>query len=238
SKQGKHFAKGSREQVTCTTMKDPGASVRKVSSKVVVSAIPTLKSMSIVPALPDRTWMSNLEATDRWLPTSIANQIGWMILNDQEIELTWNGGGSPSDLSISGSEVGTTTRVVSQFGHGIATWKLPFLFRFPLEVNLRLRGPTNWNREGAFPIEQILDAASSIADVSMSWKVTAVGIPVRFGIGEPLCMIYPELRGLADEVDPQIHGPDGEIAPEGHVNSSYKSAEASRPGRQESDVSE
>ena len=205
-------------------MTDPGASVRNRPAKVVVISMPAVKSMSIVPALPDRAWMNNLEATDRWLPTSIANQAGWMILNDQDIEMTWNGGGSPSDLLISGQDVGTGSRVISQFGNGIATWKLPFLFRFPVEVNLRLRGPTNWHREGTFPIEQILDAASSIAGASMNWKVTTIGIPVRFEVGEPLCMIYPELRGLADDVDPRIHNLNGDL---------YQSTEASkRTGRE------
>jgi hypothetical protein len=135
-----------------------------------------------------------------------------MILNDQEIEMTWNGGRSPSDLLISCHQVGSSSRVVSQFGNGIATWRLPFLFRFPSEVNLRLRGPTNWHREGAFPIEQILDTASGSVDVWMNWKVTAIGIPIRFEVGEPLCVIYPELRGLTDEVDPQIHCIEDEIA--------------------------
>jgi hypothetical protein len=198
-------------------MEDPGASARKVSSKVVVIPIPPSKSMSFVHALPDRTWMNNLEATDQWLPTSIANQAGWIILNDQDIEITWNGGRSPSDLLISSGKVGTSPRAVSQFGNGIATWKLPFLFRLPLEVNLRLRGPTNWHKEGAFPIEQILDAASSIVGVSMSWKVTTIGTPVRFETGEPLCMIYPELQGLADAVDPQTQLADEEIPPRRQV---------------------
>lgn len=188
--------------------------------------------------------MNNLEATDRWLPTSIANETGWMILNDQEIEITWNGGKSPSDLLISGREVATSSRVVSQFGNGIATWRLPFLLRLPVGINVRLRGPTNWHREGAFPIEQILDAGSCDVGVSISWKVTAIGIPVRFEVGEPLCMIYPELRGLADEVDPQVHPFDGEVAAEEHASSLNKSGEAprlsgrTRQGREESEVNE
>jgi Family of unknown function (DUF6065) len=213
---GNIFAKGVREQVTSITVKDTDASERKVSAKVVVISIPSLRSMSIVSALPDRTWMNSLEAADRWLPTSIANQAGWMILNDRQIEMTWNGGKNPSDLLISIPEGGATSCVFSHFGNGIATWKLPFLFRLPSEVNLRLRGPTNWPREGAFPIEQLLDPASGNVDVWMNWKVTAIGIPIRFEVGEPLCMIYPELRGLTDEVDPQIHFIDSEIALEGN----------------------
>lgn len=210
---------------------------RTLSGRVVVISLPSWKAMTLTPALPNRAWMNSLDATDRWLPTSIANQAGWMLLNDEEIEITWNGGSSPSDLSILGRNYGASLRVVSQFGSGIATWKLPFLFRFPIDMNLRLRGPTNLPREGAFPIEQILDAASSFAGASMNWKLTAIGTPVRFEIGEPICMIYPELSGLADDVDPQIHALEGGIVPKGEASASYTNRAASKlPDRQTDQV--
>jgi hypothetical protein len=215
-------------------MSDPGPMNREVQAKVVILSVPSLKSMVIVPALPDRTWMSSLEATDEWLPTSIANQAGWMVLNDEEVEITWNGGRSPSDLIISCPGAGTKPRVVSRFGNGIATWRLPFLFHLPKEVILRLRGPANWHKEGAFPIEQILDSIISISRVSMNWRLTTIGKPVRFEVGEPLGMIYPELRGLAEKVDPQVRMYEAEIASERHTRSTYTNADVpGLPGREQ-----
>ena len=49
--------------------------------------------LSIVPASGDRDWM---EATkngwaNRCLPLRVANQAGWLVLNDCEFEATWTG---------------------------------------------------------------------------------------------------------------------------------------------------
>lgn len=192
-------------------MESWGEKPPKAGERVVLIATSHAKPISLVPAMPDRSWMNGLAATDHWLPTSVANQTGWMILNDQEVELTWNGGRSPSDLSILAREATTDTRFISYLGNGIVTWQLPFSFYLPSEVNLRLRGPSNWGKEGAFPIEQILDADSRLVGVSMNWKLTRIGTPVRFEVGEPICMIYPELRGLAEHVNPEVRISDGGV---------------------------
>jgi hypothetical protein len=212
-------------------MKVPDVDIKKPSGKIVVFSMPTPKPMIIIPASPDRSWMSRLGATDLGLPTSTANRTGWMVLNDQEVEVTWNGGKNRSDVRILCRTQGASSRVVSQFGNGIVTWKLPLRFRLPSEFGLRLRGPTNWPKEGVFPIEQVLDADSSPAPVSMSWRVTRIGIPVRFELGEPLCMIYPELQGLAAEVDPHIHTVEENSTSSKKADSVYEAETASRSSK-------
>jgi Family of unknown function (DUF6065) len=209
-------------------MKHPELVIKKFD-KVAVFSVSGRQDVDIVPALPFRPWMDRLEASDKWLPATIANQAGWIIVNREEIEVVWNGGESPSDVQISSRNPATSLSFVSQAGSGIVTWKLPLLFRLPPELNLRLRGPTNWYKEGAFPIEQVLDVDSSVSAVSMSWKVTKVGIPIRFEVGEPLCMIYPELRGLADEVDPEMRSIDEDPILKEHVRLPLETGTTSQP---------
>jgi Family of unknown function (DUF6065) len=38
----------------------------------------------------------------------------------------------------------------------------------------------------------------------MSWKMTRTGVPIRFEPGEPICMIYPEVRGLVERFQPEV----------------------------------
>lgn len=205
----------------------PDAETKKSSAKIEIVSMPTLKSMKIVPALASRSWMSRLDESDLWLPTSTANQTGWMILNDQEVEVTWNGGRAASDIRVVCRPQGPGSHVVSRFGNGVVTWEMPFFFRLRPEFNLRLRGLTNSPKEGAFPIEQILDADSIATGVSMSWRITRIGAPVRFELEEPLCMFYAELRSLAAELDPQIQTLEEVPSSSTNADSSSKTEAAS-----------
>jgi hypothetical protein len=170
----------------------------------------------------------------RCLPLVMANQAGWLVLNPVDFTACWNGGVNKGDLSLdfgTGQPLGAFTfqvwagapergaadsRITSHFGSGVLTITLPYLFRTPPGVNLWVKGPSNWVKDGAFPLEGVVESDWSAATFTMNWKLTRPGLAVRFERGEPICMIVPVPRGLAESLDarqaPLRSNPDLEAA--------------------------
>jgi hypothetical protein len=118
--------------------------------------------------------------------------------------VTWNGGNDTSDIeieSLNGEEVNFAS---SHFGSGILTWNLPFLFRTPPGYNLQARGPANWPKDGASPLEGIVETDWLESTFTMNWKLTRANLPVIFEAGEPICMIVPQRRGELEAFEPEI----------------------------------
>ncbi len=172
--------------------------------------------MRIIRASAARSWM---EATgehfaNRCLPLLIANQAGWFILNSHSLYVTWDGGDDASSLHIEYLLGSKPYPAVSHFGYGILTWNIPYLFRTPPGVNLLVRGPTNFPKDGSYPLEGVVETDWSMATFTMNWKLTCVNEPILFGLDEPICMIVPQQRGALEAFRPEIR--DLEDEPEAY----------------------
>ena len=162
--------------------------------------------MRLVVAPADRDWMDATpnRFANRCLPLRIADQAGWFVLNSHALRVTWSGGNDISDIeieSLNGEEVNFAS---SHFGSGILTWNLPFLFRTPPGYNLQARGPANWPKDGASPLEGIVETDWLESTFTMNWKLTRANLPVIFEAGEPICMIVPHKRGELEAFEPEI----------------------------------
>ena len=200
--------------------------------------------MPITTAPVDREWM---DATDqrfayRCLPLAIANQAGWLIHSPATVTAWWDGGTSraslqldfglrsetPWSFSIDSSSLSgggaADARISSHFGYGVLTFSIPFLFRTPPGINLWVKGPANYFKDGAAPLEGIVEADWLPATFTMNWKITRPNHGVRFERGEPICMLVPMPRGLADSLDP-IRKP---LASDPELTSEYQTWMASR----------
>lgn len=171
--------------------------------------------MPITPAPAERAWMdeSDRRFAYRCLPLVIANQAGWFLSNPSSFIAVWDGGLSKESVRIwyetPGHTPGTVpqepwgdSRITSHFGSGIITIALPYLFRTPRSIVLWAKGPTNTFKDGAQPLEGIIETDWLPATFTMNWKLTRPGLPVHFQKGEPICMIVPIPRGLAESLDP------------------------------------
>jgi hypothetical protein len=160
--------------------------------------------MPVEPARADREWMdqSNRRFAYRCLPLVIANQSGWIIRNPVRFRVRWNGGARRGDVRVRFPDGRKDDRVCSHFGDGILTFSIPYLFRTPAGVNLWVKGPANWIKDGIQPLEGVVETDWSVATFSMNWKLTRSGHTVHFEQGEPICMIVPIPRGLAESLDP------------------------------------
>jgi hypothetical protein len=181
--------------------------------------------MKILPSPADRRWMdSNRNGANRCLPLRMANQAGWLILNDTEFEVTWTGNPLPEGLEISYAENSKPRFVSSLFGFGILTFHIPYLFRTPPGYNLLARGPANWLKDGVIPLEGLVETDWAVASFTMNWKFTTPGLKVPFRKNEPICMIVPQRRGELEAFEPEIR----DIASEPELERGHKTWSDSR----------
>ncbi|MGH9671957.1 MAG: DUF6065 family protein [Bryobacteraceae bacterium] len=182
--------------------------------------------LSIVPAAADRFWMDI--TTEGWanrcLPLRIANQAGWHILNDCDFEVVWNGKPYVDGVRIQFLGGRSSPFVVSNFGYGIVTWNLPYLFRTPPSWNLLARGPANLPKEGVAPLEGLVETDWAHASFTMNWKITRPFYRVRFHKDEPICLIAPQRRGEIESARGEIRN----IESDPEFERGYKDWAASR----------
>jgi hypothetical protein len=161
--------------------------------------------MELVPAMTERQWMTATRGfAHRCLPLLMANQAGWFILNSHSMRITWNGFEDPSGVSIEYLSGRAPHPASSHFGYGIVTWTVPYLFRTSPGFNLLARGPANWPKEGAYPLEGIVETDWSVATFTMNWRMTKCHFPVAFEAGEPICMLVPQRRAELEAFQPSI----------------------------------
>lgn len=177
---------------------------RKSKTRLIAWELGASGGMELQPAPASREWMdqSYNRFAYRCLPLVIANQAGWVITNPVDFTLRWNGGNQLDDLKIRFPRGVQETRIRSHFGHGIVTFSMPFLFRTPSGINLWVKGPANSFKDGVQPLEGVVEADWSDATFTMNWKVTRKNHTIRFERGEPICMIVPLHRGLAEGLEP------------------------------------
>jgi hypothetical protein len=182
--------------------------------------------LSVAPV--DRGWMdaAHQRAPYRCLPLVIANQAGWLIPSPAAFSVYWDGGPGKEHVHLAfegpggasavdqlfasivvSADVPSPTeqgdsRITSHFGNGIVTFSIPYLFRTPRGINLWVKGPTNCIKDGIHPLEGIVETDWLPATFTMNWKLTRPNYSVRFERGEPMCMLVPIPRGLAEQLRP------------------------------------
>jgi len=162
--------------------------------------------MTIEPAPVNRQWMddSNQRFAYRCLPLVIANQSGWIIRCPVGFTARWNGGKRPQDLRFWFPRGRRETRILSHFGDGIITFTIPYLFRTSPGINLWVKGPSNWLKDGIQPLEGVVETDWNHATFTMNWKVTRPDTAIRFEKDDPICMIFPIARGYAEQLEPVV----------------------------------
>ncbi len=170
-------------------------------------------AMRIVPAPVARDWMDETSGgfAKRCLPLLMANQAGWHILSSHRVNVIWDGGEACSSIRIELSGGWAPFPVASHFGHGVLTWTVPYLFRTPPGFNLLVRGPANWPKDGASPLEGCVETDWAVSSFTMNWKLTRPGAVVTFEKDEPVCMILPQRRGELEQFYPEVRPLDSDL---------------------------
>jgi Family of unknown function (DUF6065) len=190
----------------------PKRSRRPPAAAKAASPAPTLMAFrlfpttfAIHPAPRRRAWMDGIGArfAYRCLPLVMANQAGWILTSGRTVIARWSGGRDPDDLTVQSPD-GEDPPASSQFGHGILSWEIPFLFRTSPGYNLLVRGPANWWKDGAVALEGLVETDWAVATFTMNWKLTRPRLPVRFEPGDPVCMLVPQRREELESFQPRL----------------------------------
>jgi hypothetical protein len=154
--------------------------------------------MRLEPAPATRAWMDDTPRrfAYRCLPLVLANQAGWILRGGPPVVATWDGGPDPENVRVEVDEPDDhDPSVVSHFGSGILTWRLPLLFRTSPGYNLLVRGAPNEWKDGACPLDGLVETDWSPMTFTMNWRITRPDHPVAFGPEDAICMIVPQRRG-------------------------------------------
>ena len=161
-------------------------------------------TLDIRPARADRAWLDDY--VDRYgygcLPLLIANQHGWEILSPVSFTAIWNGGKHKDCLAILEDE-SSNGQIMSFFGAGIITYKLPVVFRTEPGFDLFVQGPTNLPVDGASPLAGVVEMDWTSTIISMNWQMTRPNHAVRFRKGQPICLVFPVRRGELEAFEPE-----------------------------------
>jgi hypothetical protein len=158
--------------------------------------------MALRVAQRNRDWMDTLPErfAYRCLPLTMANQVGWEILNPVPFTARWNGKPGLDAIDIRFHRE-PSELVGSHFGHGVLTFTLGYLFRTTKVHNLWVRGPSNRPKDAIAPLEGISETDWSPFTFTMNWQFTRRRRKVTFEEGEPICTIVPYPRHYAGKFE-------------------------------------
>lgn len=162
--------------------------------------------MPIVPAPSTRPWMdaTHHRFAYRCLPMVIANQSGWIVQNSHTFTATWDGSGAIEGITVEPLSGPGRCPASTHFGSGVLTFTLPYLFQTSPGYALLMRGAPNWPKDGASPLEGVIETDWSPMSATMNWKLTRPGLTVRFDAGDPVCMIVPVRLDTLEQVAPAL----------------------------------
>ena len=153
------------------------------------------KLLTIAPAGKTRNWMdaSSGKYAYNCLPLVIANQLGWVVSAAPSFSVIWDGRDQKDALKFSfdACEVEMSQFVVSHFGQGIVSFKLPWVFRTNPGIGLIVRGPSNQWLHGAHGLEGFVETWGLESTFTMNWKITIPNINIHFPAHFPFCQIMP-----------------------------------------------
>lgn len=152
-----------------------------------------------------RDWIESLpdRFAYRCLPLTMANQIGWELLNPIPFTARWNGRDGLDAISIRFHDA-PSPLVGSHFGHGVLTFTPGYLFRTTKAHNLYVKGPANRPKDGIAPLEAVVETDWSPYTFTMNWQFTRKRHKVTFDRDEPIACLLPYPRHYAAKFEPGI----------------------------------
>ncbi len=183
----------------------PASAIPAGNATLTAYRIPGRRYLKIEPASSNRKWMDVTTQgwANRCLPLKIANQSGWVILNDREFRAVW--GGTPGLDSVKFlTQDGRSASAESMFGHGVVTWSIPYIFRTLPGYNLYVRGPSNASKNFIVPFDAVVETDWLPYPFTMNWRFTQPLKTVKFEKDEPICLLMPVKRGELENVIPEI----------------------------------
>jgi hypothetical protein len=163
------------------------------------------------PSPARRAWMSEHPTAYQCLPMVVANQWGWQVLCPTDVRVLWNGSAAQSGLKVE-VDPQWAPGIKSQFGRGIVTFSLPWVFRTPPDWDLYAKGPSNRWKANAAPLEGVIETWWLNYNFTLNWKLIEPG-EVHFAKGESLGQLIPVPHATFQDAS-AIEAPINDVEPE------------------------
>ncbi len=159
-------------------------------NEITAYSISDLTDWIIEPAPVKREWMDETpnKFAYRCLPLSMANSMGWVIRCPAKFMVTWNGKTYHKD-SIEITPSGLPW-VISHFGSGLLTFRLPWLFK-TAKGGLLFRGAPNFYKKNCHALEGYVETDWLNFTSTMNWKIIEPNVTVGFQKHDPICFLQP-----------------------------------------------
>lgn len=150
----------------------------------------------------EREWMDNTQVkyAYRCLPLAMANQLGWSVYPNNEIELTWDGRTELDAITVNDPQ----HVAASIFGYGIITFHIMHLIQTPPGVNLYITGQPNQFIPGIQPLTGYMETDWSPYTFTMNWQMTHPGETIRIKPEHAICHFFPVARGSVESTELEI----------------------------------
>jgi hypothetical protein len=192
--------------------------------------VSTIDNWTLTPAPPRRDWMDQTREkfAYRCLPLVMANHAGWIITSPLSFMATWDGGKHAEGLKLRfpDGEGRNARQINSHFGEGVLTFSLPWLFRTSPGYGLWVRGPSNSYKDGATPLDGIVETDWAPYTFTMNWRITKKNQGVFFQKGEAIAMLIPIPLGMLEDVTPTLR----EIGEDERLRADFEAFKTGRSG--------
>lgn len=139
------------------------------------------------------------------LPLVIGNQHGFILKSIHDIEVTWNGGETPSDVIINyldkdyhDKNAGLQS-IRSHFGMGTITIQNTFSLRTPDGINLMTINPPNLYIDGLYHMTAIIETDNLRRDFTFNLRLTRPNHTVIIKKGDIIGCVIPYPRHFIDD---------------------------------------
>ncbi len=191
-------------------MSEPSHDVSQNSQQQTLTAyrLGDTTGWSIVPAERSREWMDRTprKAAYWCLPVAMANQAGWIIRLPSMVTATWTGKDSADAVKL--DFPGKTNRlkglVGTNFGAGIVSFALPWVFKTNDGTGLWVRGEPNGHVPDCVPLEGIVETDWSPFPFTMNYRIVKRNTTVYFPEGMALCILSPVRMDLFEATKPRM----------------------------------
>lgn len=149
-------------------------------------------------ATRERNWMDNTngEFAYRCLPLIMANQHGWCVYSNNELEFGWNGSNNLDAVKVIKDGRGVAQSI---FGYGIITFHIMHLIQTTPDTNLYISGAPNHIKPGVQALSGLVETDWSPYTFTMNWQITEPNRIIRFTPDEPICFFFPVPRGRLEK---------------------------------------
>jgi len=138
------------------------------------------------------------------LPLVMGNQHGFILKSIHDIEVTWNGGDTPSDVTVTyldqtyHDQNASLQSIRSHFGMGTITIQTTFSLRTPEGINLMTINPPNYYIDGLYHMTGVIETDNLRRDFTYNLRLTRPNYTVKIKKGDIIGCVIPYPRHFID----------------------------------------